>query len=464
MLNKKSSFCFITSNSWLDANYGSDLQEILLKHGHIKLIIDNEKKRSFKADVNTIIALLSPLDDRRDLGLNNTARFVMFRVPFEEVIDAETFKTLESVTTDRQNTEKWRICVKSHCELFADGLKRQEEEEEEEGEGEEENELIAKLKTVHVKTNKYMANKWGGKYLRAPEIFFTVLDKGKDKLVRLGDISNVKPGCYSGINDFFYLDKQSAKQLGIESRFLKPIIRNTSDAISPFITLTDLDTVVFSCNLDKDELQSFKGANNYIDWGARQVTRARQKTEAGIPWPETETVKRRTPGWWTIPRDNLTTTRNFLLYVHNERFIAPFTNKPVTSDRCFHRIFLKEPGQEASLAAILNSTVTWLMICVYGRWGLGQGAMKFETSDACKLLLLNPATLNAITQNNLATCLETLGKRAVQAVKDEVLLSDRHALDSVVFDVLRLTSGEREAVYEAVVNLVRARLEKAKSV
>jgi hypothetical protein len=41
---------------------------------------------------------------------------------------------------------------------------------------------------------------------------------------------------------------------------------------------------------------------------------------------------------------------------------------------------------------------------------------------------------------------------------------DRRALDEVVFDVLGLTAGEREAVYEAVVNLVRARLEKAQSV
>jgi hypothetical protein len=37
-------------------------------------------------------------------------------------------------------------------------------------------------------------------------------------------------------------------------------------------------------------------------------------------------------------------------------------------------------------------------------------------------------------------------------------------LDEAVFDVLGLTSGEREAVYDAVVNLVRARLEKAQSV
>jgi hypothetical protein len=37
-------------------------------------------------------------------------------------------------------------------------------------------------------------------------------------------------------------------------------------------------------------------------------------------------------------------------------------------------------------------------------------------------------------------------------------------LDEVVFDVLGLTSGECEAVYEAVVELVRARLKKARSV
>jgi len=41
---------------------------------------------------------------------------------------------------------------------------------------------------------------------------------------------------------------------------------------------------------------------------------------------------------------------------------------------------------------------------------------------------------------------------------------DRRALDEAVFDVLGLTAGEREAVYGAVVNLVRARLERAQSV
>jgi len=41
---------------------------------------------------------------------------------------------------------------------------------------------------------------------------------------------------------------------------------------------------------------------------------------------------------------------------------------------------------------------------------------------------------------------------------------DRRTLDSIVFDALGLTQGERDAVYEAVINLVEARLSKAGSV
>ncbi len=44
-----------------------------------------------------------------------------------------------------------------------------------------------------------MGNKWGGKYLRAPEIYFKILEKGKDKLVRLILIANIE-GYIHGFN------------------------------------------------------------------------------------------------------------------------------------------------------------------------------------------------------------------------------------------------------------------------
>jgi hypothetical protein len=51
----------------------------------------------------------------------------------------------------------------------------------------------------------------------------------------------------------------------------------------------------------------------------------------------------------------------------------------------------------------------------------------------------------------------------MSSTKNTVFQLDRQALVEAVFEVLGLTAWEREAVYEAVVSLVRARLEKAKS-
>ena len=42
-------------------------------------------------------------------------------------------------------------------------------------------------------------------------------------------------------------------------------------------------------------------------------------------------------------------------------------------------------------------------------------------------------------------------------------LRDRRGLDAIIFDAIGLTQGERNAVYEAVINLVEARLKKAES-
>jgi hypothetical protein len=54
--------------------------------------------------------------------------------------------------------------------------------------------------------------------------------------------------------------------------------------------------------------------------------------------------------------------------------------------------------------------------------------------------------------------------RTIRTCAGLICQPDRRALDEVVFDELGLTAGEREAVYEAVVNLVHARLGKAQSV
>jgi hypothetical protein len=50
-----------------------------------------------------------------------------------------------------------------------------------------------------------------------------------------------------------------------------------------------------------------------------------------------------------------------------------------------------------------------------------------------------------------------MSQRQTEPIETELHQPDRRALDEVVFEVLGLTAGEREAVYETVVDLVRAR-------
>ena len=105
LLNPKGSFCFITSNSWLDVGYGKDLQEFTLKHCHIKQIIDNRSRRSFaSADVNTVICLFATPDEKRQLGLDCTTRFVSFNTPFEAILDPVIFYEIENRLGTRQHS------------------------------------------------------------------------------------------------------------------------------------------------------------------------------------------------------------------------------------------------------------------------------------------------------------------------------------------------------------------------
>jgi hypothetical protein len=190
LLNPDGVLCYISSNSWLDVGFGRVLQEFLIKRCPIVAIYDNQVKRSFKhADVNTIIALIkAPKERDFDEEIkNNEVRFVMFKKPFEEVMFSEVFIDLEKdydlkefQEGKRRENENYRLHIVNQKDLWEFGKDE--------------------------KTGQYIGNKWGGKYLRAPEIYWKILEKGKGKLVKLGDIAEVKRGFTTGANEFFYVE------------------------------------------------------------------------------------------------------------------------------------------------------------------------------------------------------------------------------------------------------------------
>ena len=56
-----------------------------------------------------------------------------------------------------------------------------------------------------LRVGNYIGEKWGGIYLRAPDIFSTVLERGKHKFIKLNQLANanVRRGITTGCNEFF---------------------------------------------------------------------------------------------------------------------------------------------------------------------------------------------------------------------------------------------------------------------
>ncbi|MDI6784411.1 MAG: Eco57I restriction-modification methylase domain-containing protein, partial [bacterium] len=235
LLNPKGTFCFITSNSWLDVGYGADLQEFLLNHSQVKFVLDNQVKRSFaQADVNTIIALFSAPDESKPWALDHTARFIMLKVPFEHILSPVIWEEVEAIT-DRKTTPEYRIYPITQKALLEDGCEVTEEDEEVSPPVRRSEENRSRLTAYStsggplIKVAKYIGNKWGGKYLRAPDIYWTILEKGKGKLVRLGDIAEVRRGYIPWPYGIFKIRKETILQYYIEKRFLHPCFSDLED-------------------------------------------------------------------------------------------------------------------------------------------------------------------------------------------------------------------------------------------
>ncbi|HPP51928.1 MAG TPA: Eco57I restriction-modification methylase domain-containing protein [Thermoguttaceae bacterium] len=356
LLAEKGSFCFITSNSWLDVDFGKDLQEFFLRFGHLKMVMDNRAKRSFaQADVNTVIVLAGVPERRSPLSEEamkaRPVRFVAFRAPFEEVISPVIFSEIEDEKLYQAlagfrvlSRQEFRAILHNQWALFEEGLATPAEEPEEEPSASKRRTRRKRRDGTLMDIRPYAGNKWGGKYLRAPDIFFTILEKGRGKLVRLGDIAQVRFGIKTGANEFFYLEpvgrtvKEVAKlreqapmtpvrvrnaagwEGEIEAAWLRPVIKSPREIKTLRVRLDDLHNLVFMPPEDVREaiekgkeppLSRYPKAAAYIRWGEKQDYPNRPTCASRLP-PSTALRARRTtlptkampcppPGWQTWP-------------------------------------------------------------------------------------------------------------------------------------------------------------------
>ncbi len=407
LLNPKGTFCSITSNSWLDVGYGAKLQEFLLTQCHLKLVLDNSAKRSFSsADVNTVICLISVPEG----GSRYIVRFVNFTVPFEVILDAVIFYEIET-TKRRVSTQEHRVNPFLQKQLLASGKDEK---------------------------TKYIGDKWCGKYLRAPDIYWYLLEKVMDKLVYVRDVANVRMGLKTGANNFFILDKETISAWNIETKFLCPILSSPKNTQSLQIFPRQLPHQLFMCSLREHALRGTTSLA-YIKWGETHNYHKRPSCKTRQQWYNV--------GERPIPHLNFqcvigSTARTF--YNHEECYaLDKFAEVHTLSE-------FKLP-----LCLSLNSTFFQLIVNVNGRSNLGGGALVIKIYELEDLLCVNP---KLIPSDEIDL---TLLKSENWDVLDPSL--ERRYIDDIIFDILELTQGERDGVYEAVTKLVTTRLKKAKT-
>jgi hypothetical protein len=464
----------LTHSSWVDVDYGKYLQEFFLKHFKIVAILEPQVEHWFPVvDVNTSITILQRCSKKAERS-NNLVKFVQMKVPLSEFLpryggEDERMAAFENLVSRIENTDSlheddlWRIFPVKQYDLWNEGL-------DDEG--------------------KFTGSKWG-KYLRAPDIFFHILERGKDKILQLRDIATVKRAFTSGANDFFYVkditenvSEIELRQYGIspakkkrlrlvesgdggryviEAKYLQPLVKSTRDIKSLTI---DASVTKFRVLIVSGEKKSLVGKNvlKYIRAGETQSFGVGSR--AGVP-AKKPTCASRTP-WYALDKDNKGRFLWFALIT--DTHAVPYNPDDFLSDKRFYNVNPKDAGQEELIFGLLNSTFTFLCAEFWGRQFAGRGIDSIDITvyEVAQLPFLNPETVPETIATKIVDAVHKIAARSILPVLEEVNQPDRQALDDAVLEAIGFDNPEERAkvlseLYAAVCQRVESRFERARS-
>lgn len=451
-LKDEGHLCFLTSSQWLDVDYGFALQAWMLQTFEVVAIFESVDEPWFVgARVVTAAAILRRQRDpaRRDA---NTVRFVQLRQPIAELLEhdgtvggameaADAFRDEILGLTEDTVTGRYRARLVPQAGLWREGL-----------------EMGALLSRAETDEDRY-ANKWG-RYLRAPDLWFRLVDRAGDRLVPLASLVDIRRGITSG-KDAFFLPKDAtpaalhehadptafrdaygaeravvasgevaivacgdrySERRPIEARFLEPIFHGAKDFNSASATRDDaLSTVVM---LPTGGLDEAPHARRYVEWGE----------ENG--WDEASTCKGRvtsTRDWYDLtgraPAEALWIKGS--QYVH----LAPLNEDGLLANSRLYEVeFTAEDVAPDVMAGVLNSTWTLLSGFIFGRPTGNEGLQEQMVGDVRLMSVADPRAGTVSARGRVANAFAAMKPR-----RQGRFISDR------AFNETRLRSQGKDA-------------------
>ncbi len=387
---------YITSNTWLDVGFGSKLKKFFLERFKINNIIEFERAVFQKADVNTCIVTLQKAEGKK-LANERESNIVKF-VRLKKRLDISNILININLTENDFEDENYRIITINQHKLDP-------------------------------------KEKWGT-YLRAPKIFFELLKK--PKVIKLGDISEIKYGIKTGAEDFFYLDAETIKLWNIEKKFVYPIVTEPRKIKYYDLQLQDfdeIDTFVLLCNQPKDAIDN-TNIIKYIEYGETKGYHKRKTTSSRTLWYGLGVRE---------PKPILLSRMNY------QRFFTLWNKGNVLADDSFYEITPNSEEWTPIILGSLNSTISALLLELYGR-SYKAGVLEIKVYETKLFPVLDPRKLSEVERNKIEKAFLDL----CASQRGKLDLSEKEAqryLDKVVFNILELNDQEIKQIYEGLSSL-----------
>ncbi len=438
---------FITSSQWLDVEYGFKLQKWLLENFEIMAILESPVEPWFVgARVSTAVTIARRCSDA-EKRMQNTVRFVQLRKPLAELLedDGTTVGAVQAADhlrdeilalTQNVSHRRYRARLISQKALWHEGviLGRMMRGEEAEECGNDEDE--ADEDALNGSADDYFGGKWGV-YLRAPDLWFDLLDQYGSKFTPLGQLAEIRFGVKSGKDNFFFpkdISEQCLSEISdpvafehefgvpqkqvrngelklvlagekrgelhaIESEYLEPEVHSLMEVKGFVARAEDCSRQILLAPSPKRALKSH--AKAYISWGekigAHRGATCTQRVTKERDWYDL-TGHRRGIAFWPKAQQ----------YKH----VIPLNSANLQANCNLYDLFPTEEISSMALTAILNSTLVILAKHQFGRPVGNEGNLKTEVVDVSMMLVpdLRKATRPVIAK--LESCMERLSDRA----------------------------------------------------
>lgn len=447
--------CFITSNAWLDVQYGYPFQEFLLKNTNILEVIDNKIQRSFEhADINTVISIIKkPTDKTTSIPLN-IVKFIVVNEFYENFLYVQNLLELQKRNQDF-TCNIFKIKCLNQLELYFEGI------EENENTKQQKYEDIFKLK-------EYTGNKWS-LYLRSPEIFFDILKRGKKIFTKLGKIAEIKFGIKTGANEFFYLDENEIKKWQIEADYLKPVLKSPKECKKILIHSKDINSKIFMCHKSKKELSNTY-ALKYIEYGEKkeiEVKQGKKKGQKIIGYQNINSIKNKT-SWYDLGKRDYPDAIwvKSINDIHGQSIL----NGDFYTDQRFYEIYFKEKYDIYTQIFLINNIFLYLNKELYGRINLGDGVLDTAVFEAEKCYVIKPSEIKNIKidfspDDIYKSVFEELGIDPSIPIRNQKPNPNkiREQIDKPFFDLLNFTDNEKNELYWSICEIINQRLKKSKT-